>query len=158
MMDGFEIMRILNSRYGIDKTMDLLCGDFLGHGIHRNVYAARDNDKYVVKVERDISAQNFTNIREYNNWNDYKSWRWFAKYLAPCFLINDSGTILIQQRAELRKREEYPIFIPGMFTDVKIDNFGWIGKQFVCIDYSLIPAWNKGKMKRANWDKHGIYK
>jgi len=55
--------------------------------------------------------------------------------------------------------KDYPPKVPLFFTDLKIENYGWIGDQFVCVDYgsvyfsTMIPV-RRGKMmlfKRAKW-------
>lgn len=59
---------------------------------------------------------------------------------------------MIQKRVEHRKRKDYPKYIPAVFTDTKLKNFGWIGDRFVCCDYSYLPfTLGKYKMKYAKW-------
>ena len=140
---------------GIKQQMKILCGEKIGSGLYREVFVLKENPSFVVKVERDQSTGQFANVTEWRNYIDNREWKWFAKYLASCEFISASGRILIQRRLEHRDKKEYPKKIPAMFTDTKYKNFGWIGNQFVCCDYSFIPFYivRKGgkKFKRAKW-------
>ena len=142
----------------ISQRMKLVCGKRIGRGLYRDVFIFKHDPNYVVKVERDQSTAQFANVTEWRNYIDNKEWKWFAKYLAPCEYISVDGRILIQRRVEHRDHKEYPKEIPAMFCDVKYQNFGWIGKQFVCCDYSFIPFYivsvGKSKYKRAKWWDH----
>jgi hypothetical protein len=134
-----------------------ICGKQIGVGLYRDVYVLKSNPNYVVKIERDMSTATFANVTEWRNYINNKEWKWFAEWLAPCEMINTNGQVLIQRRVEHRKREDYPKYIPGVFTDLKLQNFGWIGDRFVCCDYSFIPFFfikvGKSKMKYAKWRK-----
>ena len=57
---------------------------------------------------------------------------WHHKY-------SDNGLIMMQRKTEefSKKEKKLPKKIPNYFTDVKQSNFGWIGNQLVCHDYSF---------------------
>lgn len=132
-----------------------LCGEYVSSGLHRDVYVLKCNDNFVVKVERNMKNGDFANVCEWRNYINNKEWDWFEKWLSPCELISIDGRFLIQRRAYHKDKSEYPKKIPSMFTDTKYKNFGWIGKRFVCLDYSYIPFFivkvGGKKMKKAKW-------
>ena len=132
-----------------------ICGEQIGKGLYRNVYVLKQNPNYVVKIEGDLTTTQFANVTEWRNYINNKEWKWFEEWLAPCEMINETGQVLIQRRIEHKRRKDYPKYIPVMFTDLKLKNFGWIGDRFVCCDYSFIPFYiittGKSKMKYAKW-------
>ena len=146
---------------GKDKNISIkelkkkLCGELIGVGLYRDVYVLKQDSNYVVKIERDMSHGTFANATEWRHYINNREWDWFEQWLAPCELITETGQLLIQRRIEHRKRKDYPKYIPAIFTDTKLSNFGWIGDRFVCCDYSFIPFYfikvGKSKMKRAKW-------
>lgn len=144
---GKKIMQIRN----------VVCGEFLGGGMFRDVHVYKQNPNYVVKIERDPSRGQFANATEWRHYIDNREWKFLSEWLAPCELITETGQVLIQRRIEHRRRKEYPKYIPCMFTDTKLRNFGWITgtDKFVCCDYTYIPlAFVKvggKKMKYAKW-------
>lgn len=131
----------------------VLCGDKIGKGINREVFVLKQNSNYVVKVEGDPSSGAFANVLEWRNYCDYRDVIAFGKYLAPCELITETGQILVQRRVGFKMRKDYPKYIPAVFTDLKIQNYGWIGNQFVCCDYPylLLLGTDPKKSKYAKW-------
>jgi len=150
-----ELHKILVKCKSVNAAKQLLCGELLGTGIYRDVYVLKQNPEYVVKIERDMSTGAFANATEWRNYINNREWTWFSCWLAPCELITEYGNVLIQRRVrtEGKLKKDYPTHIPVLFTDTKYSNFGWIGKQFVCCDYSyLVPATlHKKKLRRARW-------
>jgi len=132
-----------------------VCGSLIGKGTYRDVYELKSNPDYVVKIERSMRNAMFCNVTEWRNYINNREWTWFEQWLAPCEMISQSGQILIQRRVSHKRRKDYPKYIPAVFTDLKLANFGWIGEQFVCCDYSFIPFYfikvGKSKMKYAKW-------
>lgn len=132
----------------IDNIIKNCCGDKLGSGVYRDVYQLKEYPSLVVKIEREPSSGGeFANIREWNNYHDYSKVDFVIPWLAPVITISETGQTLIQSKANL-KFKNYPTHVPEWFTDVKYDNFGFIGKRFVCIDYPyilhhLVPNSNK---------------
>lgn len=112
------------------ETLGLLLGAPLGRGAARRVYANALDPRTVVKIED--AACSFQNVQEWETWRlvaDTPLARWFA----PCRFISPSGVVLIQDRAE--DIDKFPAEIPAFFTDLKLANFGRIGRQFVARDY-----------------------
>lgn len=149
-----QIMRLCVGK-SVLQIIPLICGERLGGGTYRDVFVLKQNPDYVVKLERHAWQGNFANVTEWRNYINNREWKWFSKWLAPCEMINETGEILIQRRIIHGRRKDYPKHIPVPFTDLKLQNFGWIGKQFVCCDYSFIPIFfvkvGGKKMKFAKW-------
>lgn len=147
-----EIIKILEKHKKIGSLIDNACGELIGSGCHRDVYIFKHDDRWVIKIERDMSIANFANVCEWRNWVNHAPYKDFSKFLAPCLAIDETGRVLIQRRA---KREidgakiVYPTHLPNWLTDTKKFNFGMIGKQFVCVDYSFLvpPAFRMRKAK-----------
>lgn len=89
------------------------CGERLGGGAGRDVYAFGLDDKYVIKFEG--GDQSFQNVLEWNLWKDAEEMGDpdVLKWLAPCDRISPSGRILIQQRT--KPAIKYPDKIPAFF-------------------------------------------
>lgn len=136
----------------LNHIVKSICGEKIGSGLYRDVYVLKQNPKYVVKIERDMSTGVFANATEWRNYIDNLEWNWFSKWLAPCEMITETGQVLIQQRVCFHKeRKFYPNHIPALFTDIKVGNFGWIADRFVCCDYSFLLNKVGNKMRTAKW-------
>lgn len=130
----------------------LLFGNMKGTGIYREVFDFAPDKSLVIKcAERDPEI----NFFEQEIWNMVAKTK-IAKWFAPCVDISPNGIFLIQKKVEMKGKESYPKMIPSFFEDTKYSNYGWIGKQFVCCDYSgffrssLTHKWN-GRLKKAEW-------
>lgn len=139
-----------------DDAFTLFCGNRLGGGMTRVVYEfGYGKSDFVIKCE---AGQGHQNSMEFAVWktvsDEHKSlMRWFA----PCTHISDFGRWLIQRRTrpvtidELRK--ELPK-VPAFFSDMKVGNWGRLGKQIVCHDYGSYFVLHHGltkAMRRAEW-------
>lgn len=121
-----------------EDAFNLLCGDKLGEGIHRTVFACRLRPDLVVKVETSGEWRYFANVQEMKFWNDHEHREAVAKWLAPCEYLSPDGRILLQQRVEpLRATDAMPDKLPAFLTDIKRDNFGLLGGRLVCTDYAM---------------------
>jgi predicted Rdx family selenoprotein len=148
-----KIIRIIKRAKTLNRIVKAICAEKIGEGVFRDVYVLKQNPKYVVKVERDMSKAIFANASEWRNYCNNRDWKLVKGWLAPCEMINETGELLIQKRVswEGKRRKDYPKYIPDIFTDTKLTNFGWIGKKFVCCDYSFFVLGTKGKMRFAKW-------
>ena len=135
-----------------EDLKDLLLGQDLGIGIHRVVGVYKPDPTLVIKCA--IEYPNI-NVLEDEVWMAVKDTS-ISKWFAPCVAISPCGMFLLQKRAEMRPRSEYPKLVPNFFTDLKYANYGWINGQLVCVDYasmistSLTHKWS-GKLKKAFW-------
>lgn len=132
-IDRYEVIsHIAQYPFFSEDLARFVLGDYIGNGAYRWVFAyGRDK---VIKLTHDTEA----NHKEYAVWQSVKETK-FAKWFAPCIDISPAGQFLIQKKArKIRDNDKLPKFIPDFFTDLKRDNFGFIGKQFVCVDYQFI--------------------
>jgi len=135
----------------LNQTVSKICGELIGKGLYRDVYVLKQNTKYVVKIERDMTTAQFANATEFRHYIDNREWDFLKDWLAPCELINETGQVMIQQRITHGRRKDYPKYIPYVFTDLKLKNFGWIGDKFVCCDYSFFRMVSNKEMRYAKW-------
>lgn len=124
-------------------ALDILCGEYLGGGQYRDVFELKFNTKdFVVKIET-LKYRRFNNVKEWEIWQLVEGYQGEAEenitsWFAPCEQISNNGRILIQRRTKdfYIKEDKLPEKIPNFFTDVKPENFGWIGNKLVCHDYA----------------------
>lgn len=129
----------------------MLCGDLIAAGSQRSVYACRIRPDLVIKIE--TNARSFQNIEEYNTWNWIKDTD-YAKWFAPVEFVSSCGILIMQKRTEPGPMLGYPSKMPAFFTDMKYQNFGWLGKQMVCHDYGINLLRNDGltkRMRKVRW-------
>lgn len=135
-----------------EDAFNLLCGDKLGEGIHRNVFECRLRDDLVVKVEKEDAWRFFANVHEMKFWSDYQDNSAIAKWLAPCDYLSPDGRILLQKRVRMvQPMDAVPDALPQFLTDIKRGNFGWIGEQLVAVDYAITDTNASVRMKKAVW-------
>jgi len=146
---------MLDSHFAATVEKDvfaMLCGEFIGEGSGREVYACAYDDQLVVKIEN--GAQSFQNILEWSLWHDAQYIDHAKDWLAPCVRISPCGTVLVQKRTT--PASKYPEKMPTWLTDTKRQNYGMIGKRFVCHDYGVNLMCNSGLSKRLRkvdwWD------
>lgn len=135
----------------LEEYKDVLLGKKIGRGAYRDVYECSLNKKYVVKVENENNG--FANMREWKVWEEVQ-YTPFEKWFAPCLMISNNGLILIQEK--VKHSEDLPDKIPYFFTDIKPENFGYIGKKFVCCDYGSLMyqrTWSEKKMRNPKWNE-----
>ena len=135
----------------LEEYKNILLGAKIGSGCYRDVYNCRLRDDLVVKIERE--DKEFHNIKEWTIWSELEYADEYNKWLAPCLEISKNGKILIQKKVEFGRQKEYPKEIPSFFTDVKPDNFGFIGNQLVCCDYgsTIFTRFFNKKLIKADW-------
>jgi hypothetical protein len=128
-----------------------LCGARLGWGVHREVFElAACPSRWVVKVERDMSAGAFANALEWRNYVELGGDPVVGPWLAPVAGIDETGRVLLQRRVRHLPLAEMPPRVPSWLTDLKTTNFGRLEGRVVCCDYSSllrVPL----RMKRARW-------
>lgn len=130
----------------------LFCGDRLGEGIGREVYALATDPSKVVKVERGEGS--FQNVIEWETWGDLKGTR-HAKHLAPCHWISPCGIVLIQTRVQPLTPEHEKARLPSFLCDFKRTNYGVLNGRVVCCDYGTNLLLNHGafasKLAKPRW-------
>jgi hypothetical protein len=128
-----------------------ICGEQLGRGAYRTVYAHALDPSLVVKVER--AAGEFHNIAEWNVWNHVNGTE-HSKWFARCVAISPNGMVLIQNRTQPARPHEYPKQVPAFMTDLKRANWGRLGNRLVAHDYGLTLLMENGmskRMRKADW-------
>lgn len=134
-----------------------ICGEQIGAGVFRSVFFYNLDDKYVVKVE---PLNTSCNIVEHMIWDEVQGLtgrlEWVKNWFAPVKWISPSGRILVMQRTKSIPSRKKPDKVPSFLWDVKPDNFGWIGKNYVCHDYGQLynMIHYPPKFKKAYWDKY----
>lgn len=126
-----------------EEAFNLLCGDLIGEGCSRKVFACPLLPDAVVKVEE--TARSFENIVEWTIWQEVQGTpasRWFA----ACRWISPSGHILIMERTQPARMKELPAKVPAWCSDLKRSNWGVAvdnkksGKWAVCHDYGSLSS------------------
>ena len=136
-----------------EDAFNLLCGEKLGSGIHREVFECRLRPDLVCKVEIHSGRDRiFANVLEAEYWNAHGGNPAIGKWLAPCGFLSPDGRILLQERAEripvdYRLPEKLPIFL----DDIKRSNFGLIDGKLVCIDYAWHRETPNTRLTRVKW-------
>ena len=125
---------MISKRNG-DDLFRLLVGRKLGSGEFRNVYQLNSNSTYVLKEEFNVRQGFFCNVQEWTMWRDSKDTP-YRQFLAPCLDISPNGTFLVMEKTE--PIEELPGWLPDLFTDLKVENFGKLPDgRIVCHDYAF---------------------
>ena len=121
-------------------AFNLLCGQKLGEGIHREVFECSLRSDLVVKVETS-DLRYFANVLEMKFWNDHEYYNKVAKWLAPCEFLSPDGRVLLQKRCDpLPNSYRFPK-MPAFLSDLKVSNFGIYENRLVCVDYAMtIPS------------------
>jgi len=131
-----------------------LCGEHLATGAFREVYNYNLDHRYVVKIE---PCNSNCNIVEYMIWDEVKGLinnsEWVKKWFAPVKWISPNGRILVMQKTKVNHKKKKPEKIPAFLWDIKEENFGWIGNDFVCHDYGQFynMIHYPKKMVKAKW-------
>lgn len=135
-----------------EDAFNLLCGEKIGRGAHREVFECRIRRDLVVKVENQ-EMRYFANVLEDKFWADHQFYRKVADWLAPCEYLSPDGRILLQRRATpIHDRSQMPEKMPAFLTDLRIENFGLLDGRVVCIDYALTIPNPSTRLKPAGWD------
>lgn len=135
-----------------EDAFNMLCGELLGEGVHRKVFACKLRPELVVKVEYGDKMRHFANVMEMQFWDANKYYAKVSDWLSPCEFMSPDGRILLQRRADkLPLNYKFPEKIPYFLTDLKRDNFGLIGDKLVCVDYAITISNPLTRLKKAEW-------
>lgn len=134
-----------------EDAFNLLCGEKIGAGIHREVFECKLRPDLVVKVENG-DYRWFANVFEQSFWDEYQQDKAVALWLAPCEFLSPDGRILLQKRAEpLTSATPLPDKLPAFLGDVKKNNFGLLDGRVVCVDYAIYNMKPSTRMVRTVW-------
>jgi len=137
-----------------EDAFNMLCGKLIGEGCYRKVYTCKLRPEFVVKVEEEPENgyREFHNVSETKFWDYNKDHKAVAKWLAPIEYSSPDGFIVLQRKVRMvHDKDELPKLLPAFLTDTKIENFGWLDGQLVCIDYALHIHTPSVRMKKADW-------
>lgn len=130
---------------------NMLCGEKLGSGIHRDVFDCKIREDLVVKVEK-ADYRYFANVMEMSFWSNYQYCKEISKWLAPCEYMSPDGRILLQRKATPIEECRLPDRLPAFLTDTKPANFGAINGSVVCVDYAMHIVNVSTRMRKARWN------
>lgn len=137
----------VNDWFLLSDFTDMFVGNEIGKGHARWVYEFRMNSKHVVKIDH---AGKFDNVSEWDIWHNASDEA--KKFLAPCVRISSCGRVMIQHRTKPVKLEELPKLVPAFLADLKLENWGKIGKKVVCHDYANHKFFTYGsELVVADW-------
>lgn len=145
-----------------DEMVRFMCGKELGRGISRTVFEYAFDPKFVLKIEHNQHRNQ--NASEYIFWDHIcdlpKAQKqivqpWFAR-VAWC---SSTNSILMQERTQPVTLDELRANVPKVpmfLSDLKVGNWGRIGKRYVCHDYGTALIAEHGlyagaKLRRADW-------
>ncbi len=130
-----DIINVSDYPFHSIDLMRMLLGTKIGDGMFRAVFECDLIPNTVIKVS---NCETPANTIEFSVWQSVKSTP-HAKWFAPCLHLSPEGNFLIQRKCRpLTDKDKLPKNIPGFFTDIKRENWGFIGKQLVCHDYQFL--------------------
>lgn len=148
---GWEAGNMSSLKAVYYDAFNLLCGEKLGSGIHRDVFECKIRPDLVVKVEKG-DYRYFANVLEMRFWCDNQYAKDIAKWLAPCEFLSPDGRLLLQKRAQpIISGSQLPKQIPAFLTDLKKENFGLLDGRVVCVDYALNNVTVSTRMRKPYW-------
>ena len=121
----------------------LLCGELIGEGQFRKVFACNIMPDCVVKID---TRSNWSNVGEMEMWDELRGSP-LARWLAPVEWLSAGGIWLIQKRTQPIKAEQLPRRIPDIFADLKPENWGLLKGRPVCHDYGNHNAYTVAKRR-----------
>jgi len=140
-----------------DLVTDLvltMLGKKIGEGQTRTVYDYNLAPNLGIKIE---TGNTLHNPSEYLVWDDVKylsgELAWVKDWFAPIKWISPNGKLLLMEKTLPMYGKLRPDKVPDFFTDIKFENFPWIGKKFVCHDYGFLCRrllYTK-KFRKASW-------
>lgn len=131
------------------EFFSFLTGKKLGSGCFRDVYKWKPDPSLVLKVAKDEDGRKY-NFMEHAIWEQVESTP-HAKWFAPAVRVSDCGKYLLMKKAKVASTIHHKRKIPAFFGDTHCGNFGWIGKQFVCIDYGIVNLTKGFKLIKKTW-------
>ena len=130
-----------------EDMFNMVCGDKLGSGAYRDVYAHKFDKDLVIKVEQDRAHRSFANVLEHYFWNEApESTR---EWLAPAISLSPDGLVSFQKRTcALPYDFQFPDKLPRFLRDIKPENFGLYKGRLVCHDYQMLNIKFDNQLKK----------
>lgn len=146
-------------RKDLALNLDMLgsiLGKEIGEGYSRKVFEHRQDSSLVIKLAT-CSEGVLSNCTEATLWLDHIVYlrgnlEWVKNWFAPVTYVSPNYNVLIMKKTEQKPHKKRPSEVPNFMSDVKSDNFGWIGNKFVCHDYGFISGFlnYKNKFKKVS--------
>jgi len=149
-------MNVVSSPFDMQDLLRFCLGDFIKSGEYRTVFDWSFKKNTVVKYCH--SKDNQANWIEYAIWESVKGTK-YEKWFCPVLDISPCGSFLLMKKVRpIKPTDKLPKMLPNFFSDIHTGNFGWIGKQLVCIDYQFLTraldlSFNTN-MQKADWTKY----
>lgn len=159
--DNTNFKNIFTYHNCIHELVKTMCGEFLGDGSTRMVFDYNLDSRYVIKLEKYNTNCNYN---EYQMWDEIKGlsgkYAWVKDWFAPCGWISPNGKIMTMRKTKVIDSREKPKKLPRFLWDIKEENFGWIGKNFVSHDYGQIHAFTdyKKEFRKIDWSLNSLHK
>lgn len=154
--DYWAKMNVINSSFDMQDLVRMCLGDFIKSGEYRTVFNWDLKPSTVVKYcHKEDCSPNWIEFSIYSSVIGTKYQKWFC----PVLQISPCGRFLLMKKARpIKSTDKLPKKLPNFFTDIHTGNFGWIGKQLVCIDYQFISraldlSFNTN-MRDVDWRKY----
>lgn len=156
LMTDKNLIKKLNLEYSHlshSQMKKSLCGTMIGCGVSRTVFQCKIHPSFVVKAQYN---EGFDNVIEKAIWESICKAQWWSKWFAECIFISRDGKILIQRKVSFDiLNNTYPKKIPRFFTDIKMENYGFLNGQLKCVDYAnvlcMLTGFMDKKMRTAKW-------
>lgn len=137
-------MSVYDAMYEVEglrkAALELLCGERLGSGSTRRVYALKHSPDLVIKLE--YALKKFCNVAEYDMWHTVKGTK-LERFFAPVVDIDTYAGALIMRRTQPITEEEFRKEVkrlPAFLDDNHSSNFGRLDGRIVCHDYGYHAA------------------
>lgn len=136
-----------------EDLLNLVTGTQIGWGQYRRVYEHAFDKKLVIKQD---SGQNFSNINEWQVWNEFKD-EPLGKWLAPVLFCSARGLWIVMAKTRPIPIGKFPKRIPALFSDIKPENWGMFRGRPVCHDYGnhavfTVAKPHLAKLKSVLWE------
>lgn len=138
----------------LEVLANFCVGQKIGSGSCRDVHIWLPDPTLVIKIEKNTQCHWFQNVMEWKAWQECSEFEKAAKWLAPCVLISECGTMLLQKKTTKIRSYELPNKVPEFLADFKPDNFGMLDGKPVAHDYGshmLMTYGNNCKLKKPEW-------
>lgn len=138
-----------------EDLFNMVTGPDIGAGQYRRVYEHRFDKKLVIKQD---SGQNFSNLNEWQVWNEFKDTT-VGAWLAPVMHCSPRGLWLVMARTRPIPVGKFPKRIPALFCDIKPENWGMYRGRPVCHDYGnhsvfALARAAAAKLEPVLWEHH----
>jgi hypothetical protein len=129
-------------------------------GCHRIVILPNLFPDIVIKIDKGTNENIKQNLMEFQIYSALECYPKLRKFYCPIIGISKNHKLLVMKRVtrllkekDLDREDLKKLNVPASFLidDPKFDNFGFIGKQLVCIDYGFLDTMMYIREKPIPW-------